>query len=138
MQGLQDVGGDGAAEGADVDAAAELEFRGEAVGEHQIQLGIRHQLGKAGGLDGEELDLGIGHDGKGLLEPRQPLHVDGDDALVREDELIADGAERGDDLLALDQQAEDLRLDGRHVDRLEVPYGVTVEIDHGSFPFYVL
>ena len=53
-------------------------------------------------------------------------------------EMIADGAERGDDLLALDQQAEDLRLDGRHVDRLEVPYGVSVEIDHESFPFYVL
>ena len=126
---LHGIARDGAADEADVGAAAELEFCGEAVGEHQKQLRVGEQLHEARRLDGEELYLGVRQGGEGLLFADEPLYVDGDDAPVGEDELIAHGLERGDDLLAVDEKAVYIVAHGFDFNGAQIPHGVLIEID---------
>ena len=131
---LQNVLRDHSADLGDVRAALELKLGGKGVREHQEQLRIREQLRKAGGLDGEILDLGIGHDAVASPLSGDPLNVDGNDPLIRKNELISNGLERHLHRLAIDEERRHFLFDRVDFDLLQIPYRVLIEIhSHNRF-----
>lgn len=99
---VEDAFADAAADLADVRPRRELELHLPHAAEPQVQLAV--DVDDPGGLDLEGLYPVVGQDRDGLLLAREPLDVDGHQALVGEHQPVTPALVRVDDALALDEE----------------------------------
>lgn len=93
--------------------AGSFEFKNDfhAVREEQHQLAVRDDLGKARCLDAIILDFRIRQGAVVFSHTGDALYVNRDDALVCEDDLVADGFKHADCLFAGDVEIFDVSAD---------------------------
>lgn len=101
-----------------VDSRLEVELESCAVAEGEDDLAV--DVEDAGGLDAEVLDLGVGVGEIGDLFPCEALNVYDEDALIGENDLVADGLEGHDHLLTRYHQARNLGTDVLKADLFQI------------------